>query len=215
MFENFVHFQEVTKLSSIVYYQMKRVNFSQSVFDLIRSRNHYQFVKELFDLLLENNLNLEKYLIKLTSCCYQFEEEFLKGIFSNVILNKERVCINTNLFIFCCRHDCLFEFIEKLISLDVNIHHIQDLGLLQACSFGQIKTVKFLIDKGCNLNPYDNCMLHSAIRNNHFEVVKYLVENGVDIFDDSLEIAIKSGYVEIADYLNTEIKQFLKEHFEL
>lgn len=206
MFENFVYFKEVTKLSSAVYYQMKEVNFSENVFDLMHSRNDHQFVKELFDLVIKNNLAAGKYIAKINRC--EFEEEFLKGVSENVVLNEETSFLNIAFLLCSCRYDSLLFFIKRLVSFGTDIHYDEDTPLFQACRFGQLEVVKFLVRKGCKINSHGNLMLHTAIINNHLGMVKYLVENGANIFDESLQVSMKNNNPRITEYLINKGNEF-------
>lgn len=50
---------------------------------------------------------------------------------------------------------------------------------------GDLDRVKELIDKGYNVNAFDEVLnitpLHYAVRNENFEIVKFLLQNGADV----------------------------------
>ena len=108
------------------------------------------------------------------------------------------------------------EHIKKLLALGININSRTFLGdqgsaLHRASSAGQIETVKFLIEKGADVNIKDEASIlpiHRAAENGHAEIVKILLENGA--FPDPklgytskvpLNYAARGGQIEAAKVL--------------
>lgn len=203
MFENFVYFGEVTKLSSNVYYQMKEVNFSENVFDLMHSRNHYQFVKEIFDadLITNTNCDVDKCVEISKDYKYEFGEEILRKISMFVQLDKNKEFGNDILLIFCSRHDNLLEFVEKLISHGADVHLGEDFALSQACYYGQEKIVKCLLRNGADVNARSGQFLEIAATKGYLEIVKCLIEAGANVKYNLIEFLYIDGYREMAEYL--------------
>ena len=94
----------------------------------------------------------------------------------------------------------------------------QNQRLSHAASEGEIGIVEYLFNKGAILDVGDpnRNPLFSAIYGGHLDVVKYLVQNGIDITvkytGDTMkdmgayEFAIERGEVEIAEYLKFPIE---------
>lgn len=77
------------------------------------------------------------------------------------------------------------------------------------CENGQLDNIKYMVEKGANINYDYSSPLRSSVKNGHIEVVKYLLEKGVDLKEygeDSIEIATKNRYPKIAKLLKTAMK---------
>lgn len=204
MFENFVYFGEVIKLSSNVYYQMKGVSFSENIFNLMHSRNHYQFVKEIFDvdLITNTNCDIDKCIEVSENYKYEFGEEILKKISMFTQLDKNKEFGNDMLLIFCSRHDSLVEFVEKLILHGADIHFGENFALSQACYYGQKKIVKCLLRNGADANARNGQFLEIAARKGYWEIVECLLGSGAIIVKYTLiKFLSIDGCHEMAEYL--------------
>ncbi len=85
--------------------------------------------------------------------------------------------------------------------------------VVEAAFSGKLKIIDYLYNHGANIydEDFESNPLFAAIYNNHFEVVKYLVDKGIDtkvtysIGDieecDAYEYARQYGRTEIAEYL--------------
>lgn len=55
--------------------------------------------------------------------------------------------------------------------------------MFYACREGQLETVKFMAEKGCNINHIDNyeenCLFYAA-STGRLEICKFLVEQGIN-----------------------------------
>jgi ankyrin repeat protein len=104
--------------------------------------------------------------------------------------------------------------VKFLIEEDgVDINSRDDLGdtaLHQSAKGGNIRIIKYLVEKKADLNIKNNdgkSPLHYAVSEANFEAVKYLVENGADINTQNkfgntpLHNATFSGYLAIVKYL--------------
>ena len=80
----------------------------------------------------------------------------------------------------------------------------------QAAAGGKIDTMKFTLDflalEGFDVNNYHGrAALQNAINSGHIEAVKFLVDNGIEIFPGNIENAKLKGKHEIAKYLKNFI----------
>lgn len=90
---------------------------------------------------------------------------------------------------------------------------------IESASFrGYLNIVKILYESGARLDvsDFDRNLLFAAINNNHFDVVRFLVEKGIDL---SASYAIGDldacdAYEYARQYGRTEIAEYLKEQME-
>ena len=79
------------------------------------------------------------------------------------------------------------ELIIKNISeedKDVFEQNKLDTLLICSCKYGFLNHVKLFINLGANIHVSKDSGFNLACRNNHFEIVQHLVENGADIHAD-------------------------------
>jgi ankyrin repeat protein len=53
-------------------------------------------------------------------------------------------------------------------------------GLTQACVFGNLETIQYLIENGADVHVHENTPLMIAIDQGHLNVVQYLLNRGAD-----------------------------------
>ena len=88
--------------------------------------------------------------------------------------------------------------------------------LIKACKSGDIKKVKYLIDKGADIHADYDHALRLATYYGHLEVVKYLVKKGSYIHtynNEALRLAVKYDHLEIILYLKSIYCKRYKEKF--
>ncbi|BCS83632.1 ankyrin containing protein [Cotonvirus japonicus] len=76
--------------------------------------------------------------------------------------------------------------------------------LNSSCEFGHLEVVRFLVEKGADIQADDNLAVRWASRKGHLEVVRFLVKNGANIqADDNLAIKWASlyGHLEVVRFL--------------
>lgn len=79
-----------------------------------------------------------------------------------------------------------------------NIVSINDIILNEHCRKGNLDLVKFLVEKGININNSNG--LWMAVEYDHLEIAKYLVQNGAHVDDFIFNIAVRKNYEDIIKY---------------
>ena len=78
-------------------------------------------------------------------------------------------------------------------------------ALLVAAKNGNLDQIKNLITNNkYTLSTIIN-VLHTSITNNHFEIVKYFVENGIELTQDDLLSSLRNYNFEISEYIIREL----------
>jgi ankyrin repeat protein len=95
------------------------------------------------------------------------------------------------------------ELIKRLLQQGAD----KEYGLYWACSCGNLDLAKYFVQIGANpcppANYYNDYPFAVAFENGHFEIVKFLVEKGVDIrvyMDLPFRTAVLKGYLQIVKY---------------
>ena len=115
--------------------------------------------------------------------------------------------------------DMIKFLVESDIDININEGVPKSAPIAHAASEGELSIVEYLFDKGAILDVSDpnRNPLFSAIYGGHLDIVKFLVQNGIDItvkytggtMKDmgAYEFAIERGQIEIADYLKQKIDE--------
>ena len=69
------------------------------------------------------------------------------------------------------------------------------MNLFEACKKGDLERVKYLVEQGANIYAKYNCALSIAAYYGHLELVKYLVEQGANIHADD-DYALKWAVID-------------------
>ena len=75
-------------------------------------------------------------------------------------------------------------------------------AMLRACLRGHFEIVKYLVENGSQITSA--AFLEAAFRG-YYEIVKYLIENSIDIrkdIDEAINLASFNSYFQIVEYLN-------------
>lgn len=97
--------------------------------------------------------------------------------------------------------------VEYLASKGTNIHVENDRGLYLAFLKGDIPLVQFLIEKGLSFQQIkDRELMVQAVHMNHLELVKFLVEKGMDEESKIIGffVACAHGFVDLVDFLGSQ-----------
>lgn len=86
------------------------------------------------------------------------------------------------------------EAVKCLVSFGADVNHINwpnygspETALTNAASKNYLKIVKYLVEQNVNINLLDNGALRYAASNGHYKVVKYLTMHGSDIYGRNSE----------------------------
>lgn len=222
MFENFVVFTEVIKLSSIMFWKMKEVNYHDELLDLIYDREDVITFEEVIDV-------VDKYLI--TRFIYRIDprsnpKKWIENILKAISYIDITAFNNKLLFDSSCHG--FYDFVKLLIERPdckicdkqcihgANIHAQDDYALRLAAVNNHLEVVKYLIGKGANIHAKNDDILVWTSQYNHLEIIKYLVErsdcnvcnekfiHGIDIKHrggDALKWAARYNCLEVVKYL--------------
>lgn len=186
MFENFVIFTEVAKLSSSIHYNLEVVNYSDSLAIHILWKKDTAVFERLVDLVEDRRLVISKIIYILKYCIFHMEYKYLDLLFKMKPKDLEFDIPEDRHFFF--NISCVFGHLDlvKYFLQDEISRNIKSHGLCIAAENGQLEIVKYLIQGGAGVNyDYDfriwNYSLEMAAWNGHFEIVKHLVENGADV----------------------------------
>ena len=99
----------------------------------------------------------------------------------------------------------MWNLVKRGIESGANVHMNGNSALRQACSYGNLEIVKYLLVAGADLRAHeDDCLLRACYSGN-LELVKYLVDKGADIHAGQIEKILRgacaSGHPEIVKYL--------------
>merc|ERR1711871_785912 len=64
--------------------------------------------------------------------------------------------------------------------MGIYMEEVSTEALLSACSEGRLEVIRYLCNRGVNVNYNMGEPLYLAILNNHYEVMKLLIEKGAD-----------------------------------
>jgi hypothetical protein len=81
--------------------------------------------------------------------------------------------------------------------------NIPERELFSMCKEGCLTYVEELVEQGLNPNARNGHALNEAVKEGHLEIVKYLVEKGADVnnYSKPVKVAIWKGYDKIVAYL--------------
>ena len=106
-----------------------------------------------------------------------------------------------------------FDTLKYLVEvLHFDFHKGKEVVLRRASASGHLDIVKYVVERGANVNINQGSPLRSAALEGHYEIVKYLVEKGSIISPKAYEFAKKHRHYHIADYLD---KHFVYKKLEL
>ncbi len=112
-------------------------------------------------------------------------------------------------------HINVLQYFINDLKADINVEFYDSTVLSNCTGISSLKTIKFLIDNGANINGGKNHVmtpLDSAVNSNRADIVKYLIDKGADVnlighSDDGLKPsslltqAIQNGYFDIVKIL--------------
>lgn len=143
MFENFVTFTEVVKLSPNIFSQLREVNYHDKLLDLIRIRNDISTFEQVTDLV--ENKYLVTGLIEIFQKNHTYLERWLKSIFKFV--DYIDVTALDNLLLFYSSRSGFYDFVKCLIERGADIHSQSDFAFRCAVLQNRLRIVKYLLKK--------------------------------------------------------------------
>lgn len=196
MFENFIIFTEVTKLSSNVFHYLKEVNYHDKLLNLIRKKEDVATFEEIIDL-VENKYLITKF-ISILYCCKCDEKRWIENIFK-VIDYIDVSAYNNDLLIYSSAYGCqevVKYLLERIVcdckedcSHGVNIFACDNRALKWSSLRGHLEIVKLLMERTDmifrnyednerrNFIHYENALAYTTSKG-HIEIVKYLIDKG-------------------------------------
>lgn len=150
MFENFVVFIEVSKLSMNTFNNLQNINYHDKLLGLIHRRNVDTFEK-IVDL-IENKYLATRFIAMLNIPPFNdnYDLKWIKSIFK-VIDHIDITAFNNRLISCACSYD-FYNFVKYLVKNGADIHTENELPLNSAANNGHLKIVKYLVKKGVNLS---------------------------------------------------------------
>lgn len=98
------------------------------------------------------------------------------------------------------RREINLDIIKELVEEGANIHVCDDYTLRWAAKNGHLEVVKYLIEKGADIDD----AFQLAAKSGYLEVVKYLAEKGADIHAGN-NYALRWSEGEVAEYLKSKM----------
>lgn len=191
MFENFIVFTEVIKLSSNVFWKMKEVNYHDKLLDLIDKKIDISTFEEVIDLVDDKYL-ITKFIYTLQRIYSDdVKKRWIKNI-SKAIDDIDSSAYEDTLLIDGASYG-FYEIVKYVVEvskckncqkqccscLSANIRN--NWALIWAANGGHFKIVKYLTEKGANIHTQNDIALIWAANYGHLEVVKYLVEKDANV----------------------------------
>lgn len=165
MFENFIVFTEVVKLSSDIFWRMREVNYHDKFLKFIRKKQDVVAFEEVVDI-IEDKCLVTKFGNILTVCNINNERKWIENIFKVI----DTTILGNILLTYSSRHGFI-DFVKYLIERNDFRYDINSVMVFSSIS-GNLEIVKYLIDKGADPDTCDNFVFNYS----HFPVVNYLKE---------------------------------------
>ena len=187
----FKYFNEVNKVSKYIKDENNYVNYDNLLLDLIYKEEDLKLAKVIFPLVEDKSLII-KFLDEFGYDDFYYnndlkEFEWIKLIFNNGFNNINEIQ-NKNQFYKSLYFSARYGLIEifKTIKKECLIKKYQNNFsgedlLIEASLNGRLEVVKYLIENEVDIHIRDDLPLISASENGHQEVVRFLVEKGADI----------------------------------
>lgn len=187
MFENFVYFQEVIKLSTAINYQLSFINYNiKTSIKILRKQENIHFVKHILLTLADYDFLarvVRKYVTCKTKCAkkwFSFVFNIIKEIGASPDILTDLLiaaCINdqSHIIRYCIeKPDC--KICGKHCIHGADIHVEDDKALIIAIDHNDIHMIKYLLDHGANSHAKGEYLMKYAIRNNNSTLFDYLLD---------------------------------------
>lgn len=187
MFENFVYFQEVVKLSTTINYQLAFINYNvKTSIKILRKQENIHFVKHILLTLADYDFLAQvvrKYVTCKTKCAKKWFS-FVFNIIKEIGASRDTLtdlliaaCINdqSHIIRYCIeKPDC--KICGKHCIHGADIHAKDDKALIIAIDYNDICMIKYLLNHGANPHARNEYLIKYAIRNNNSTLFDYLLD---------------------------------------
>lgn len=199
MFESFVYFNEVIKLSTIIFYRLQRVNFCETALKKSLDRRYnLNYANQLVNLIVEDNIDIKiKNDLDLLYPAYLSSEERKK-----LINCHAKLFIHNKMKFPRFPSDSLDS--EVIIFLVDNSSSIEKCPLDKALYDCKLRVIKFLVENGNNQHLLDSNVLATAIKSRKWKIVDYLISKKaiVDVNNTQLLLSVvERRKYKVAEYL--------------
>lgn len=185
MFENFVTFTEVVKLSSNIFHYLRGVNYSKQISSSILKRKDIISALQVLELIDD-----EKSKINIGKLIKRSEIEEVWELFCEVIKRKDISSFNFDniILILVCICGSLYH-LKILVDEGANIRDKnQHRPLLKSVEYGHLEIVKYIVEKGSySVEKYNiyyqpiDFALKKSLGYGHDEISEYLRSQGADL----------------------------------
>lgn len=201
MFENFVVFTEVVKLSSILFGKMRLMNYSDDVLFLVCDNNDINSAEQVLPLKRDDSI-IYDFIELICDNSTTNKERWIRLIFENIedyeSLKDE---YKTILMTYAC--GCGFlDIVKKMVEVGADVNYDGSHEPLTEAIYGnRTEVVKYLIDNGAEVFS-TSFLVYTAVKNNNFFILKCLIEN--DPRDLCFSVDVNSQNKEVIDYLKSK-----------
>lgn len=227
MFENFVIFTEIVKLSSNIFCYMREVNYSDNISRLIFQVHDIASAEQVAEL-VEDSVVINKF-IKSLLCRHKQEDgpRWLRLIFDlSKRINVDFESCGDMLLVYSCRYGYL-DFVKYLleeVGIDINSKYsyisvngtfakIRNsygepeekyyLGFSIAAVNNHLNVVRYLVEEH-KISLQNDYLISTLAGMGNLEIIKYLSQKGLDLHfneESTLELAICNNRLEVIKYL--------------
>lgn len=172
MFENFIVFTEVVKLSSNIFWKVKEVNYSDKLLDLIYEKKDVVAFEEVINL-VDNKFLITMFIeILQLDLEESVEKKWIENIFK-VIEEVDTTAFGNELLMVCSYYE-FYDFVKYLIEHDADVNAQYNRALNCSIIKGNLEIVKLIVENGYYFKYDYYVILHYAKEYKNPQIVEYL-----------------------------------------